>query len=271
VVSTAFPTLQELKSLFVQKYGSPEKVGWAPRRRFRFGYYLPADVYECLVGKLVAPGCVWLDVGGGHAVFPSNPELARDLVARCAKVVAVDPSDNVHRNDFAQERVQSILDDYRSDTPFDLATMRMVVEHVSAPEAFIGALGRLVRPGGRAVVFTVNRRSPIALLSWLLPFRFHHPIKRFFWGGEEKDTFAVHYRMNTRHTLRRLFEHAGFEEEAFVKLDDLSTFGVFKWLNYMELLVWRGLKPIGLHYPETCLLGVYRRAANGGGSAADVS
>ena len=255
----AFPTAAELTSLFRQKYGDPEAVGWAPRRRFRFAYYLPSDVYECLVGKLVAPGCAWLDVGGGHAVFPENAAWARALVSRCARVVAVDPSDNVHRNGFVHERVQGTLEEYRSNTPFDLATMRMVVEHVSHPEDFVGALARLVKPGGAAVVFTVNRLSPIGLLTWLLPFRWHHPIKRFFWSGEEEDTFAVHYLMNTRKTLRRLFETAGFEEEAFARLDDLSAFGRFRSLNYLELLAWRGLKAVGLSYPEHCLLGVYRR------------
>jgi 2-polyprenyl-3-methyl-5-hydroxy-6-metoxy-1,4-benzoquinol methylase len=216
-------------------------------------------VYECVVDKLVAPGCLWLDVGGGHNIFPENAGLARELVSRCAKVVAVDPSDNVLRNTFVQERVESTLEAYSSGTLFDLATMRMVVEHVSAPKEFVGALSRLVRPGGAVVVFTVNRRSPIVLLSWLLPFRWHHPIKRFFWGGEEEDTFAVQYLMNTQVELRRLFEQSGFDEEAFTKLDDVSAFSRFKWLNYLELLVWRSLKPIGLHYPETCLLGVYRR------------
>jgi 2-polyprenyl-3-methyl-5-hydroxy-6-metoxy-1,4-benzoquinol methylase len=255
----AFPTEAELTSLFLRKYGRPETVGWAPRRRFRSAYYLPSDVYECLVGKLIAPGCAWLDVGGGHDVFPENSALARELVARSARVVAIDPSDNVQRNGFVHERVQSTLEEYRSDERFDLATMRMVVEHVSSPEDFVGALARLVKPGGAAVVFTVNRLSPIVLLSWFLPFRLHHPIKRFFWSGEKEDTFAVHYLMNTRNTLRRLFEGAGFEEAAFARLDDLSAFGRFKWLNYLELLVWRGLKAVGLSYPEHCLLAVYRR------------
>ncbi len=109
------------------------------------------------------------------------------------------------------------------------------------------------------MVFTVNKRSPLSMLSWLIPFHLHHPIKKLFWGGEEKDTFPVYYRMNTRATLRRLFENADFSERAFACLDDLSTFGRFKSLNYFELLVWRGLHSVGITYPENCLLGVYRR------------
>jgi 2-polyprenyl-3-methyl-5-hydroxy-6-metoxy-1,4-benzoquinol methylase len=253
------PTRQELESMFMRKHGSADTVGWAPRRRFRFGYYLPADMYEAVVSRLVFEGCTWIDVGGGHAIFPDNAGLANELVARCARVVAVDPSENVHQNRFVHERAQSTLEEYRPGAQFDLATLRMVVEHVGSPERFVAALAGLVNPGGTVVVLTVNRRAPISLLSWLLPFRLHHPIKRLFWGGEEKDTFPVHYRMNTRADLRCLFEQAGFEERLFAKLDDLSAFGRFEWLNYLELLAWSVLRRLGLGYPENCLLGVYRR------------
>ncbi len=253
------PTKPELEALFLLKHGSLKTVGWAPRRRFRYGYFFPTDVYECLIGKLVAKGSAWLDVGGGNAIFPENPRLAQELASRCAKVVAVDPSENVLQNKFVHESHRCLLEDYQTSDQFDLATMRMVVEHVSAPQQFVAALAKLVKPGGTAVVFTVNRRSPITLFSWLIPFRLHHPIKKLFWGGEEEDTFPVQYLMNTRTELRKLFEEAGFEERAFAQPDDLSTFGRFRWLNYLELKFWSGFRLLGLRYPENCLLGAYRR------------
>jgi len=261
VTADLLPTSRELDLLFQQKHGAPEAVGWAPQRRFRFGYYLPADIYESLLSKLVVPGCAWLDIGGGQAIFPENPRLARELASRCERVTAVDPSVNVLQNDFVHERAQCFLEEYRPNVQFDMATMRMVVEHVSSPKDFVSALGRLVKPGGMAVVFTVNRWSPIALLSWAIPFRLHHPIKRRFWGGEEEDTFPVHYRMNTQAQLRCLFQDAGFVERVLVKLDDLSVFGRFKRLNYLELLVRTVLKRVGVSYPENCLLGVFQRPA----------
>lgn len=255
------PTDRDLEAHFRQKHGDPAAVGWAPRRRFRAGYFLPADVYEALVTKLVTTGCAWLDVGGGHQIFPENPTLARELAARCSRVVAVDPSENVLRNEFVHDRVKAMLEDYAPAEVFNLATMRMVVEHVSQPEKFVGALARLVRPGGVAVVLTVNRRAPISLVSGLVPFDLHHPIKERFWGGEEEDTFPVEYRMNTRAALRTVFGRAGFAERVFAHLDDLSTFGRFRRLNYLELLAWRTWKRLGQTYPENCLLGVYQRTA----------
>lgn len=243
----------------LEKLGPAERLGWSPRRRLRFGYFLPAEFYEAIVSKLVTPGCRWLDVGGGHDVFPENPRLAEALVRRAGTLVAVDPSPNVRRHPLAAARVESSIEEYRADAPFDLATMRMVVEHVRDPRAFVDALARLVAPGGLAVVFTVNARSPISLVSRWMPFALHHPIKTLFWGGDKDDTFPVCYRMNTRAVLRRWFGAAGFEERAFVRPDDLSALSTFKRLNLLELYAWRVCRRIGLRYPEYCLIGVYVR------------
>jgi 2-polyprenyl-3-methyl-5-hydroxy-6-metoxy-1,4-benzoquinol methylase len=251
------PSAGELEELFFQKHS--DTAGWAPRRRLRFRYFPPGDVYEGAVRKQVVPGCSWLDVGGGHAIFPENSGLARALAQRCAKVVAVDPSENIHQNAFVHERVQCKLEDYEPGFQFDLATLRMVVEHVDSPQAFTDALARLIRPGGTAIVFTVNRWTPVTILSGLIPFQLHHPIKRGLWRSEERDTFPVRYRMNTRKELRGFFEKSGFQEQAFSQLDDLSTFSRFNLLNYLDLHLWRGLRSLGWHYPDNCLLGIYSR------------
>ena len=109
------PSRAELEALFEQKHGPADRLGWSPVRRRRFGYFLPSDVYEATVNRAVREGCAWLDVGGGHNIFPENPALAEALVSRCSTVVAVDPSANVHDNRFVQERVQAFIEDYRTD------------------------------------------------------------------------------------------------------------------------------------------------------------
>jgi 2-polyprenyl-3-methyl-5-hydroxy-6-metoxy-1,4-benzoquinol methylase len=253
------PSDIELDALFRQKYGAPAETGWSPRQRHRFGYYLPADVYEALVARLIVPGCRWLDVGGGRDIFPENSALARTLADRAALVVAVDPSANVRDNPYVHERVRSMLEDYHSKRRFDLATLRMVAEHVAAPARMVGALHRLLQPGGAVVIFTVNARSPLTMVSRALPFKWHHPIKKLFWGGEEEDTFPVQYKMNSRAVLKAVFEAHGFREASFAYLDDLSTLGQFRIGSYVELVWCRTLRRLGLRYPENCLLGVYEK------------
>jgi 2-polyprenyl-3-methyl-5-hydroxy-6-metoxy-1,4-benzoquinol methylase len=253
------PSRAELETVFRQKHGDPTKTGWGPRTRFSFSYFTPDEYYEAVVSKLVASGCSWVDVGGGRDVFPDNPALATELAARYRRLAAVDPSDTVEENQFAHQRVRARIEDFTSSEPFDLATLRMVAEHIDVPEQSVASLARLVKPKGMVVVYTVNKWSLISLASWLTPFRLHHAVKHLLWKTEEKDTFPVVYKMNTRRRLQVLFHQAGFREQHFAYLDDCRTFHRFRVLNYLEMSLWRVLQTVGCHYPETCLLGVYQR------------
>jgi SAM-dependent methyltransferase len=253
------PTREDLERVFRQKHGDPATTGWGPRTRQQFGYFTPDDYYDAVVAKLVGKRSAWLDVGGGRDVFPDNRPLARELADRCRLLVAVDPSDTVEENPFAHERVRRKIEDFESSVPFDLATLRMVAEHIEDPEASVAALARLVKPNGCVVVYTINQWSPVSAVAWLTPFRLHHPVKSLLWKTEEKDTFPVAYKMNTRNRLRQHFRRFGFRERLFAYLDDCRTFHRFRALHFLELSVWRLLQAGGVCYPENCLLGVYQK------------
>jgi SAM-dependent methyltransferase len=241
------------------KHGAFAKVGWGPRLRRRFGYATPAELYAAVVDRLVGPDSEWLDVGCGRDLLPDNPSLAGELARRCRRLVGVDESANLDENPFVHERAKCGVEDYRTDRRFDLVTLRMVAEHVTDPAAAAAALGRLTKPGGRLVVLTVNLWSPVTWVSRLVPFRFHHRVKRLFWGGDEKDTFPVAYRMNTRPALRRALGPAGFRESAFAHAADLTASARFRGWHHLELTAWRILNGVGVVYPENCLFGIYER------------
>ena len=244
--------------MFAGRHKLPRALGWSPARRQKAGYFLPAEIYEATVAKHVFDGCAWVDIGGGHDIFPQHPELATRLAARCRVVVAIDPDASVHDNRIATERVQSRFEDYVGEARFHLATFRMVAEHIERPSAVLRTLRTVMLPRAIAIVLTVNRWSPLSVISSAVPFSLHHPIKRLFWGGDERDTFPVQYRMNTRQALRDQFAEAGFTEIGFAYLDDLSTFGQKKWANAVELACWSVIRRAGGTYPENCLLGIYR-------------
>jgi hypothetical protein len=90
----------------------------------------------------------------------------------------------------------------------------------------------------------------------------HHAVKSMLWRSSPEDTFPTAYRMNTRATLRRLFGEGGFDEEAFLRLDDCRSLARWRSTAGLELRLWRTLRRIGLPYPEACLLGIYRRRAD---------
>jgi hypothetical protein len=110
------------------------------------------------------------------------------------------------------------------------------------------------------VVYTVARWAPVSIASRLIPFRFHHHLKQILWNTEEKDTFLVVYRMNTRSRLARLFEGRGFREDEFHYLPDCRIFGRYHILGLLELSLWKAFQTAGIRYPESCLLGVYERS-----------
>jgi SAM-dependent methyltransferase len=252
------PSRAALDDVCRLKYGDPPP-GWSPRMRRRFGYFSPDDRYEAVVAGAVHGDTLWLDVGCGRFLFPSNEKLARALADRCRLLVGVDPDATIHENPYVHERVQASLAEYRTEHRFDLVTLRMVAEHVTDPEETVASIAALLRPGGRAVIYTVFKWSPGALFAKWVPFRAHHFVKRVLWRVEEKDTFPVANLMNTRGALRRLFAAAGCREAMFHYLDDCRTLGRFRTGHFLELCLWRLLRAFRLHYPELCILGVYER------------
>lgn len=252
-------TADEAAAVRLAKCGARQTWGWEPRLRERFGYSTPDDYYEALVAKMVFPGCQWLDVGCGHEIFPTNARLAAELAERCGFLMGIDPSDNIQRNPYLDDREQATIETSRTDRKFDLITLRMVAEHIVDPRASLSRLAGLTKPGGRVIVFTVARWSLTALAAWLIPFWLHHPIKRVLWRTEEEDTFPVAYRLNSRSALRRQFGGAGFREVDFRHLDDCRAFHRFKRVHHLELSLQAACRNLGCRYPDACLLGLYER------------
>lgn len=257
-------TLQpsELKEFFAGKYGGPTTANETAKLRYRFGCFSPDDFYELITSRLIGAQTAWIDVGCGRNIFPSNAALARKLAAQCKVLVGVDPDVTLEENQFVHRRIRADIAELVLDEQFDLITLRMVAEHVVDPTAVLASLARLTRAGGYVVVYTVNKWSPASIVAKLTPMGVHHRVKRYLWRTEEKDTFPVAYKMNTRATLRRQFESHGFTERHFLHVDDTRTTGRFYALQYVELMMRRVFRLVGLGYPENCLLGVYQRASH---------
>jgi SAM-dependent methyltransferase len=250
---------QEMMEIFERKYGTAGQLGWGPRRRLQSGYFTPDDVYESVVHSLVNEETVWLDVGSGRDIFPSNFGTAKLLAGRCRTLVGVDPSENLLENKLVHERFQGPIEDFESDRRFDLLTLRMVAEHVTQPQRAAAALARNSKQGGRLVIYTVYKWSPVTIISSCVPFALHAGVKKILWNSEERDTFPACYKLNTRKTLRETLGRAGFAEEEFYYLDDCRSLGRWKLTHELELTIWKMLSLLKLHYPELCLLGVYRK------------
>lgn len=252
-------TQEELLEIFHKKNGNIEDLGWGPRIRRKFGYFTPHDIYEGIINKLVTTETSWLDVGSGRSLFPDNKKLEKELSQRCKLLVGCDPDDTLSENQAVHEKVFLPIDQFASQQEFDLVTLRMVAEHIANPQEVLTVLSSQTCLGGKVVVFTIFRWSPVPILTALIPFNLHHPIKKLFWKTEEKDTFPVSYQMNSRKDLKALFNRNNFKEIHFSYLDDCSTLARFRVGVYAEMIVLWLLRLLGCHYPEVCLLGIYEK------------
>ena len=253
---------EDLENVFTLKHGNLANLGWEPRARRRFRYFTPDDYYEALLKKIVNEATIWLDVGCGSEIMPNNPRLAKLLATKCKLLVGVDPDPAVRQNPYAHSYFHGPLESYDTSERFNLITLRMVAEHVDEPQVFARKLSNLLIPSGVLVVYTVNKMAVVPILTALLPFTLHHPIKKFLWGTSERETFPTYFRMNTRADLAMLFRDSWLHELDFWYLDDCRSFARFKWLHYAELALWSGLRHVGCKYLDNCLLGIYGTASS---------
>lgn len=238
------------------KYGP--NPGATARLHAAHGYRSPDLFHEALCLALVTPATDWLDIGGGRSPFPFNPALATQLAATCRHLTALDPGPNLPGNPHAHTRIALPLEAYRPDHPHDLATMRMVAEHIADPAAALSALAAALRPGGLAIVYTVDALAPTVLLNRLLPPGLRRAVMRRF-GGADSDIFPTPYRLNRRATLRRAMQAHGMEEVFFLRIDDCRASQPWPRLHAIELRLRAALRRLGLPWPESCLLAAYRR------------
>lgn len=101
-----------------------------------------------------------LDVGCGGGL------VAEPLARMGAAVTAIDPSEDTIRAARAHAEPQGLAIDYRvarieelaaESASFDAVSCLEVLEHVPDPAAFIATLTYVIRPGGLALLSTLNR------------------------------------------------------------------------------------------------------------------
>ncbi len=110
-----------------------------------------------------------LDVGGGRGWMLDAARAADERVSR-TQVVDIDPGAEAAARASGHGYFRGRIEDYPSDTRFDLVLMLNLIEHVEDPVAVLAKVGGLLAQGGRILVKTPNRDSLDARLfrhrSW---------------------------------------------------------------------------------------------------------
>src|SRR5262245_41536969 len=79
----------------------------------------------------------------------------------------------------------------------DLLISGFVIEHLADPAASINEFARVLRPGGRAILWTSNLLNYAILASRLTPTAFHNWVRRKAFPESGKDNVGTPYRANT--------------------------------------------------------------------------
>jgi len=167
----------------------------------------PYRLLEREIERRVHPDCVLLDAGCGR-----NAEILRKFspVIRAGIGIDVvtfscatpDPRINLLHGDLSRISLAS--------ESVDMAVSRSVMEHLENPLLVYQEIFRVLRPGGCFLFLTPNLWDYSAMISKIVPNRFHSAIVRKVEGRDEKDTFPVCYRSNTASAVKRLARQSGF-------------------------------------------------------------
>jgi SAM-dependent methyltransferase len=97
-----------------------------------------------------------------------------------------------------------------------------VLEHLTEPDTVLEEVARVLRAGGHLVLLAPNAWNYVTLAQRLVPDRFQRRLTRRIYARDDKDTFALAYKANTRRTLDTVLGRVGLVNEEFHFVGDPS-------------------------------------------------
>jgi SAM-dependent methyltransferase len=180
------------------------------------------------VSPRLGPDVILLDAGCGSGLpqlSQYGPKVALALgVDMEAPRVELPPNTRIHVGNLEQMPFAS--------SSVDVVISRSVFEHLEHPDRVLTEIRRVLRPGGRLVLTTPNKYYYSCLLVRLIPERAKAFYFRTVFGEDSYDYFPVHYRANTRTSLRRLAHVAGLRVEKIEAIRHFPFYLVFSPLLF---------------------------------------
>ena len=174
-----------------------------------------------------------LDVGAGAGIIPEM-----NFRGRVARVCGIDPDPRVATNPHLDESAVGFGEDLPyADGRFDVVFCDNVLEHLTQPDRVFAEILRVLRPGGRFLFKTPNRRHYMPLIARMTPDAFH----RFYnalRGRDAEDTFPTVYKANTPEAIQRLASTVGFQVGEIVLSESRPEYLRLTALTYVAGIAW---------------------------------
>ena len=195
------------------------------------GFRNAGEQYQDIVADLVRPEMLLLDLGCGRT------SLAAEQIGGVKRSVGVDLS--FADLQFNRAVGDAVMADGEAlpfaDNVFDLIISQWAVEHFERPEPVFGQIARILRPGGRCVLFTTNANNYIPLLSRLVSGRSQSGMIARLLQRPQHESFPTFYRANTEARMAQLCQQTGLRPTATVHVGNPF------YLAFSPLLFYCGL------------------------------
>jgi SAM-dependent methyltransferase len=197
---------------------------WAARLNEKyFGDSIhPYAIFEDLVKCHLAPGKTLLDAGCGHGA-----PVLRKFVGAAKELIGIDLVDFDQPVSGVTLLKRNLANTQLPDESVDVIMSRSVMEHIADPVATYREMSRLLRPSGHFIFLTANMWDYASIIAKVVPNRYHPWIVARTQGRDERDTFPVQYKTNTRRAVMRYASGAGLDVMSFDYLGQYPAYFLF--------------------------------------------
>jgi SAM-dependent methyltransferase len=188
----------------------------------------PYITFERKIDSLISSNDTLMDAGCGRTA-----PVLRKYRGKVRRLIGVDvvefpsPIEGVEllNSDLARMPVM--------DRSVDVVISRSVMEHIADPANVYREIARVLRPGGTFVFLTGNFWDYAAVITNIVPNRFHPWIVARTQGRAENDVFPTAYKTNTRGAVERWSRGAGFEVVSYQYLGQYPTYFMFNGFLFL--------------------------------------
>ena len=210
----------------------------------KFGGFTDVDgtiAFYTRVNALIEQHFVVLDVGCGRGAYGEDAVTIRRnlriLKGKVKTVIGLDVDKEAEGNPFLNRFCLLEGDSWPlGDNSVDLIVCDSVVEHVDNPGKFFSEICRILKHNGHLCIRTPNRWGYVAIISQLIPNRYHaRALAKAQRDRMKDDVFPTYYKCNSLLKLKAILNKNNIEHTVYGYEAEPS------YLSFCRFAYWLGV------------------------------